>query len=520
MATPTIIVSCHCGQARQTLFLQGSGDLFSDVSFCHCDTCRHVTGQLYTSYVPLSPIRHPDISMLQARSTSPSETRYFCPKCGCHVFRLKDSVAQEWEVATGVILDAPELDTSTGPPRECRHKHLEDIMNSNLWIWMRADTARPLPNPPAHPHPPGPDDARLLASCHCERVSLSISRPSLPLSENPDAPFPDLLLPYHSTPPSVIANPSKSKWYIHEVPSSPSHPSKTTEPGPSKTAEPAPSMTTEPDPGMIVESDPSMTTEPGPSKTAEQGPGKTAKPDPSMTTVPEPKYKYLAGTCACASCRLTSGFEVQSWAFVPVRNIQLMMPYPDVSLNLKARNDPPLSPQLPSDLSYDLDVEPKADPPPTTPHHPPALRLDFASSPTQSLLSSYSSSPGVTREFCGGCGATCFWRSTERPELVDLSAGLIGAPCRATARAAARAGAGAGGGTRTETGARADDWLHWHTGRTSFAEEAGTGRHRGARAFGELVVDRLEAGLRKSRERENDGVYGQEIQIVYLGFAL
>ncbi|KAH6871645.1 hypothetical protein B0T10DRAFT_417118, partial [Thelonectria olida] len=31
--------------------------------------------------------------------------------------------------------------------------------------------------------------------------------------------------------------------------------------------------------------------------------------------------KYLAGTCACRSCRLIYEFEVQAWTFVPRANI-------------------------------------------------------------------------------------------------------------------------------------------------------------------------------------------------------
>lgn len=33
--------------------------------------------------------------------------------------------------------------------------------------------------------------------------------------------------------------------------------------------------------------------------------------------------RLMAGTCACKSSRLTSGFEMQCWAFVPRVNIRL-----------------------------------------------------------------------------------------------------------------------------------------------------------------------------------------------------
>lgn len=62
----------------------------------------------------------------------------------------------------------------------------------------------------------------------------------------------------------------------------------------------------------------------------------------------------------------------------------------------------------------------------------------------------FESSPGVYREFCGTCGATVFWHCDERPGVVDVSVGLL----------------------RSVSGARADDWLEWATGRVSFAEDA------------------------------------------------
>ncbi len=87
--------------------------------------------------------------------------------------------------------------------------------------------------------------------------------------------------------------------------------------------------------------------------------------------------KYLGGTCACASCRLASGFDVQTWAFVPESNIT------------------------------QLDGKP----------------LDYAAG----TLKRYESSEGVQREFCSRCGATVFWHADRRPGIVDVSVGLLDA---------------------------------------------------------------------------------------------
>lgn len=124
--------------------------------------------------------------------------------------------------------------------------------------------------------------------------------------------------------------------------------------------------------------------------------------------------RYLAGTCACRSCRLASGFEIQAWAFIPRSNIFI---YPLSSHPNEAR-------------------EPQ--------------QLDFATV-SSGVLRSYGSSPDVAREFCPRCGATVFWHNKERSELIDVSVGLLEAT----------------------DGARAESWLEWWTGRVSFAEEAG-----------------------------------------------
>lgn len=113
--------------------------------------------------------------------------------------------------------------------------------------------------------------------------------------------------------------------------------------------------------------------------------------------------KYLVGLCTCASCRRASGFDIQAWAFVPKLNI------------LQVESGKP---------------------------------LDFGT--PMGTLRRYESSRGTYREFCGTCGATVFWHSDERPDLIDVSVGLLVG----------------------ESGARAEEWLEWCTQRVSFMEDA------------------------------------------------
>ena len=65
-------------------------------------------------------------------------------------------------------------------------------------------------------------------------------------------------------------------------------------------------------------------------------------------------------------------------------------------------------------------------------------------------LQLYGSSKDTYREFCKICGATVFWHNTGRPDLIDVSVGLLD----------------------PQEGARAERWLDWWTGRVSFIEMA------------------------------------------------
>ena len=127
--------------------------------------------------------------------------------------------------------------------------------------------------------------------------------------------------------------------------------------------------------------------------------------------------KYVAGTCACRSCRLGSGSPIQAWAFIPKTNI------------------------------LQLDGKP----------------LDYG----RGTLKQIESSSGCYRNFCGRCGATVFWHNLERPDLVDVSIGLL----------------------RALEGSRATTWLEWKTERVSFKENA----------FDRKLIDHLEKGLQNIR---------------------
>ena len=347
------------------------------IAMCHCNSCRHVTGELFVSYMPVRAVTDLDLSGTSRYTTADGWTRLFCPTCGCHVLRMQGSgELVEWEVATGV-LTGPEVPASSHADgilkaRYKAHVRTPDTGDGGSSVWLAdvgghqmetlsgshedRDGATP---PPEHP------SGTLPAFCACGTVAFHITRPDT-TSLLPSSYLPDLTHAYCSTDPSIVANSNDIKWWLR------------------------------------------------------------------------PDGKYLAGTCACRSCRLVSGFEIQTWAFVPRSNIVIRVPSGESRI---------------------------------------IVPLDFNTLP-EGILKSYISSPDVVREFCGKCGATVFWGGRLRPELIDVSVGLLNGE-----------------------GARAGAWLDWWTERVSFSEDAETGRRGPEARRARELVSALERGLKAWPQR-------------------
>ncbi|KAK9327873.1 hypothetical protein V1520DRAFT_347577 [Lipomyces starkeyi] len=82
------------------------------VHLCHCDTSRHVSGILCSSYVPIPDAPFPVTSLTQHHS-SPEVTRYFCSTCGCNPCSLR-SVGRsrrltDWRLPQGLWRRRTEL---------------------------------------------------------------------------------------------------------------------------------------------------------------------------------------------------------------------------------------------------------------------------------------------------------------------------------------------------------------------------------------------------------------------------
>ncbi|KAI1445196.1 hypothetical protein F5Y02DRAFT_132995 [Annulohypoxylon stygium] len=406
-------ISCLCGAANQVVALRLQSEQATsgqvDVNFCHCYACRHSSGLLYVSYAPIHPPRSVNGLVVYTDETA-HVRRYFCNTCGCHVFQREqgsfgDAAEADglWAVATGVITgravaeertdrEAGETDGGKEHPflKFAGHVNVVGTKDGGLSPFI-TDVEGPHGQrvhghgdespPPSTVTKTGEGKDTLEAHCHCKTVRFRITRPDAS-SRVPHSGFPDLMIPFASSPREIVSNPQNEKWWLRP-------------------------------------------------------------PDSANPT------KYLAGTCACRSCRLTSGFEVQTWAFVPRSNIFFVTP------------------------SYAKSE---------TAEENKLIPLDFETLP-KGILRSYESSPGVLREFCPGCGATVFWHDRWRPGIIDVSVGLLDAP----------------------EGSRAETWSDWWYGRVSFAEDATTGRVGEAAHWAESVVENLAKGLKSWENGKGEG---------------
>jgi hypothetical protein len=410
-------ISCHCGATSQTA--QASASSVTGLILCHCDTCRHMTGLLCTSYVP---IREPDsLSGTRSYSWGGSSTAWFCATCGCHVFRSTRTgvpAEERWEVASGVVVGALKKDDSDSEhERQVRdveswpaleeHLGVADTGDGGISVWLGQIAGRQVKSmegdrgsdsaaasggnvglalahtEPKWTAPVSKSDSNssqgsaqeeieavreLQASCHCRGVRFHLTRPDAS-SRDPFSGFPDLMIPYITKNPQ-IKNPDDVKWWLRQD-----------------------------------------------------------------------ATKFLAGTCACRSCRLVSGFEIQPWTFIPESNIIF---------------------HISSAAGAERTVSEK-------------VLLDFDKLHAAGILQAYESSAGVVREFCPHCGATVFWHDKWRPQLIDTSVGLLCA----------------------RDGAMALSWLDWWKERVSFVEDAELDRHGSAAQWATALVSALERNMRE-----------------------
>ncbi|KAL2072105.1 hypothetical protein VTL71DRAFT_11448 [Oculimacula yallundae] len=342
--TTTITSTCACRSFNMTITYPNT-DLPIDRALCLCNNCRKVSGSCGWSSVSVPPNQKIDPSNFKTTGyeSSPGVTRHFCSTCGAHAFTLVERGGYSICLSITGLWDRTEgLINWTG----C--KWVENTLDGGVSVWLkdikRADGTT--------------EELKRWARYDNVDPQFVPEGSFLALPKKEQLPAQDEKLKAECLCGGV-------KFYITR----PNEDSK-------KVLSPFPEL-------MVPSHSPTF-----------------ANPQHETWWLQESNTKYLAGVCACTSCRLNSGAEIQPWAFVPKCNI------------------------------FQEDGTP----------------IDF----TMGTLKNYVSSDGVQREFCGTCGATAFWRCEERPDLIDVSVGLLD----------------------PKEGARAENWLYWRTNKVSYGELA------------------------------------------------
>lgn len=311
MASAT--ASCLCGSVAQSIQLDAETD-HSHLQLCHCSNCRALTGLLAASYY-LMQHEPATLDGLQLYSASPHVSRFFCKTCGAHAFAQLRSTGR-FLVASG-LLEAGD----TPPVKTIQHWQIKDTGDGGLSTFL----------------PGWPSVERCALEAWFEQISSddasskasSISWNTIPSTRQDHQSQLHAQchcggVEFYITPPDASSTQAWSPWADLLVP---------------------------------------------------YHSGSSDNPDDIKWWLRDGNTKYLAGTCACTTCRLASGFPIQTWAFVPKSNI------------------------------FNIDRSP--------------LSFD------RGTMQRYNSSPGVYREFCNCCGANVFWHNAERPTVVDVSVGLL-----------------------------------------------------------------------------------------------
>lgn len=314
--TTTIRAACSCGSFNLQIDFPTSSFPI-DRAICLCVSCRQISGTFGSAQIVIPSTQTVDISKfdLTVYNSSDSITRHFCTTCGTPVLTNYKEI---WLVPCGIWDRTEGLINWTG----C--KFVERTLDGGVSVWFKeigeGETKKPM-----------------------KRWKLQLDEHSVLVPDEDLRWLPERVKTHEGE------ERLKAKCYCGGVEFYITRPNK------------ASKQVTSPFPDLMI-----------PYNSSESA----ANPKNEPWWLCSNDTKYLAGTCACNSCRLASGFDIQTWAFVPKPNI------------------------------FQADGTP----------------LDFS----KGTLKRYTSTKkDAIREFCGVCGATAFWHCLERPELIDVAVGLL-----------------------------------------------------------------------------------------------
>ncbi|KAJ9641228.1 hypothetical protein H2204_002906 [Knufia peltigerae] len=196
MPKPTHL-TCLCGDvSERASILEGpEEELPMENLLCHCDTCRHSTGALCTSYFRLKgPPSAKSLGCATGYHT-PGYVRYFCKNCGCHTFAFTKADGQ-WLACSGTLETDRKIDDVLDISRITHHEHVGDAADGGIAPFLSKIGGRKIPyhegEPAADTTTMDEDRLQLLrgrpsssrergdhvdASCHCGSVRFRIEPP-------------------------------------------------------------------------------------------------------------------------------------------------------------------------------------------------------------------------------------------------------------------------------------------------------------------------------------------------------
>ncbi|EAU89642.2 hypothetical protein CC1G_02531 [Coprinopsis cinerea okayama7 len=414
---------CHCGlNTFRAVFQTSSLPISNDL--CHCSTCRHSSGQMVVYHVKVEALLCADTDDpfhvepgpecvgdgdLIAYQTSNDAVRYFCSVCSAHlVFRYLGKPAgggNEERLEGYSTVAAGALEKVEGIVQPGYHIYVEDTMDGGLADHLRIVDGVSLPR---YSHGEGTIE-----------LPLGWKHQALPSDRQPTK-NDKLRFSCHCR--SVqfsVSRPTLLSSFPHAAYPDLLHPHDTTRLAKVRNSE-----------------DSKWWLRP------------SGSPNPT---------KYLAGHCACEYCRLASGFEFQSWAYIPLANL---VDTKGQSFTLFEDEDDDLAKVRAAVNKLGL-----------TSVHIPQDDLESHDRKKLSGLKKYISSPGRYREFCQKCGATVFGWQAGRPDLICVAVALV---------------------DEEQDGARAEGWFDWCLDRVGFSEQA----------LGTKSVSGLLAGLRAAKKEK------------------
>uniref|UniRef100_A0A8H7Y190 CENP-V/GFA domain-containing protein n=1 Tax=Psilocybe cubensis TaxID=181762 RepID=A0A8H7Y190_PSICU len=385
---------CHCGIGSfQVAFAKSRIPVTNFL--CHCDICRHVSeGPPIGGPYAMQPIDPSKDSSLTEYRTSASTAWYFCHNCSAHLFLLtRDS---EWFVSGGSLRQAEGL-----TELYC-HINVADTMDGGLADQIQVVDGKVLPRYSkrvgSEQIPLGWRSDKLQSRTDSSRTSQKMRAYCHCGAIDIYVTRPNELSaqPYAPYPDILYPLPQTRLSTIRNK----SDVKWWLDPPVRKNSI-----------GMLVPA--SVRPSPGGSREVGSRSGSGSNLPAQISTLGEAqpavhsRTRFLAGHCVCSHCRQGCGFDIQSWMFVSRTNV------------FEKGSDKPI-------VVSKEEERPKG-------------------------LKQYLSSPGRYHEFCGTCGATAFWWQAGRPDVIDVSVGLL---------------------DQSIDGVRAENWLKWHKDRLSYVENS------------------------------------------------